>query len=256
MKTRPLLLWLLALIITLASAYYQRATGPTWPLTGTVTLNGREIHYKLPRSHEGSGKARISVIAPDTLVFGFVKFAFQDYPGAWRQTAMLRHGDTLVAELPGQEPLKVMPCQVYLVVRGSSPVLITKDLLKIRFKGYTPRAALIPHIVFMFAAMLFSTRAGLETLTGGRRGPTLASWTVVTLFIGGIALGALVTYYAFHLWWTGWPVGTDLTDNKTAIALLIWLFAWLRVRKHPRRRVAVIVAAALMLVIFLIPHSM
>lgn len=255
MKRRSAVLWLLALIITLTSAYYQRTTGPTWPVRGQVAVDGQEVRFRLPRSHEGEAKPRVAVIVPDSTIFGYVRFQHPDAPDVWRQTAMFRHGDTLVAELPSQRPMRKIPYQSYLVKKGSPAIPLTPAPLQIRIKGRTPLAALLPHVILMFAAMLFSTRAGLEAAVAKRGSPRLAFWTVAMLFVGGLALGALVTKYAFGVWWTGWPVGNDLTDNKTAISFLVWVVAWLRVRRHPRRRLAVLVAAVVLLAIFLIPHS-
>ncbi len=55
---RSILLWALALVITLASAYYQRKTGPTYPLDGIITVQNTEVHYSLTRSHGGDGDQR------------------------------------------------------------------------------------------------------------------------------------------------------------------------------------------------------
>jgi hypothetical protein len=51
---RQLLFWFLAIVVTLASAYYQRRTGPTYELTGKVELAGRAVPYVLARSHGGT----------------------------------------------------------------------------------------------------------------------------------------------------------------------------------------------------------
>ena len=40
---RTTVLWLLALLLMAATVVYQRRTGPTHPLRGTVTTGGRTI---------------------------------------------------------------------------------------------------------------------------------------------------------------------------------------------------------------------
>ncbi len=39
--------WVFSVIFTLAIAYYQRTTGPTYPVRGKITINNQEIKYKL-----------------------------------------------------------------------------------------------------------------------------------------------------------------------------------------------------------------
>jgi hypothetical protein len=65
-----------------------------------------------------------------------------------------------------------------------------------------------------------------------------------------------VQKYAFGAYWTGWPVGTDLTDNKTAVAFLLWVLAVYKLWKDREKRGWALVAAIVLLLIYLIPHSM
>jgi hypothetical protein len=68
--------------------------------------------------------------------------------------------------------------------------------------------------------------------------------------------GPAVQKYSFGEWWTGWPYGTDLTDNKTVLAWLAWAVAWVAHRRAPRSAGWWVVAAAVItLAVFAIPHS-
>jgi hypothetical protein len=107
----------------------------------------------------------------------------------------------------------------------------------------------------MFVAMLLSTRAGLAAIFGERTF-RLALWTFVTLVVGGLILGPIVQKYAFGAYWTGWPFGTDLTDNKTAVAFLFWLVALVMAWKKPYHRTWVLAASFVLLLVYLIPHSL
>jgi hypothetical protein len=69
-------------------------------------------------------------------------------------------------------------------------------------------------------------------------------------------LGPLVQKYAFGALWTGFPFGYDLTDNKTLIAFLGWIAAWIAGRKGKPARGWVLGASILLLVVYLIPHSL
>ena len=126
----------------------------------------------------------------------------------------------------------------------------------IPFKGDVPLAILIPHVIAMFGAMFLSARTGLECLGKEPKLKKPIYWTLGFLFIGGFILGPAVQLYAFDAWWTGWPYGTDLTDNKTAIAFLAWIIAAIAHRKSRRIRAWVLGAAIVTLIVYLIPHSL
>jgi hypothetical protein len=125
----------------------------------------------------------------------------------------------------------------------------------IRFRGDVPPWVLVPHIFFMFLAMFLSTRAGLEVFSPRPRFKGLTWGTLATLFIGGMAIGVFVTHYAFGEWWTGFPVGNDITDSKTLIAFVGWLAAALAVGRSKLEKAWVVLAALVMLAVFAIPHS-
>ena len=107
----------------------------------------------------------------------------------------------------------------------------------------------------MFLGMLLSTRAGFEVFNEGKDLRTLVYRTLTLLFVGGLVLGPLVQKFAFGMYWTGWPFGGDLTDNKTAIAVISWLLAAIMLKRseHPARWAAF--AAIITIVVFMIPHS-
>ena len=63
-------------------------------------------------------------------------------------------------------------------------------------------------------------------------------------------------WYAFGEFWTGFPVGHDLTDNKTLIAVVAWIIALVAIRRSPAQaRWWVLSAAVVTFVTFVIPHS-
>jgi len=118
-----------------------------------------------------------------------------------------------------------------------------------------PLSVLIPHILFMFSAMLVSTRAGLQAIVTSKSLKRCALWSIALVFVGGLIFGPIVQKFAFGEYWTGVPFGIDLTDNKTLIAFVGWLIAAIAVFKSRSPRAFVVGASILMLAIFLVPHS-
>jgi len=247
-------LWVMALVLTLASAVYQRVTGPSYPVRGTVTLGGQSYGLRLERTHETTDDQVLQLPIADREVTGEVRWRRFPSSEAFRTRALERRGDVLEATLPRQPPAGKLEYQV-LLRRGVEQQLFPARPAVTRFKNPESLAVLIPHILAMFLAMLLSTRAGLAAVTGDRVG----LYTVLTLAFlipGGFVLGPIMQAQAFGDYWTGIPFGWDLTDNKTLIALVAWLLAAWTVWARPRRaRLAVAGASLLMLLVFMIPHS-
>ena len=249
-------LWGLALLITVFSAGYQRRTGPTWPIDGVVLLDGAAINYELLRSHGGQGDQPVEISAPDTAVAGILHFKRYKSNDDWSQIPMSREGTKLVASLPHQLPAGKLEYHVELKKTDAVYVIPDDENVVTRFKGNVPAWILAPHILFIFLSMLFAARVGLQSLRDEAPVLGLMTTSVIFLLLGGFIFGPIVQKFAFDAYWTGFPFGMDLTDNKTLIALAGWLLAFFLVKRNPRMRLAVLGASIIMFSIFMIPHSM
>lgn len=252
----PTWLWILALIITLASAVYQRLTGPTYPVRGKVEIGGSTVSFKLLRSETVTSEAPIVLQIPDTSISGYVLFRRYNSPDPWSGMTLWRENDKLLARLPRQPAAGKLMYYIYLTAGSQPAISITgSEPVVLRYKGEVPGAILIPHVFIMFLAMLISNRAGLEALDSRGNARRYIPWTVGLLFLGGFILGPLMQKFAFGEYWTGVPFGYDLTDNKTLLAMFGWLWAWGKNRRGKNGRGWILFAALLMLAVYLIPHS-
>ena len=141
------------------------------------------------------------------------------------------------------------------LTKGSATAVFPERPADTRFKGAVSPVVLAPHVVTMFTGMLVANAAGLLALRGEKRLFRIALVAAVLLSIGGLLLGPLVQKQAFDAYWTGWPFGTDMTDNKTAVAVLAWAVAAVLARGGRDARKAVVVAALVTLAVFMVPHS-
>jgi hypothetical protein len=248
------LLWILAIVLTFALVYYQRTTGPTWPISGEVTVGNSKVSFVLLRSHGGEGGAPVVIKVLDKEVTGDISYKRYKSYDEWTTKPMVRNGDNLTFELPHLPPAGKIEYKIVLH-KGNDSVNLSDDPVVLRYKGSVPVGILVPHIFFMFFSMLFGIRALLEVLAGGDKTEYLAKVIVFSLLIGGLILGPIVQKYAFGAYWTGWPFGHDLTDNKTIVMWVFWLIAWLKLRKDPSNKVWPVVAIVVMLAVYLIPHS-
>jgi len=249
------LLWTLAVVITVGSAYYQRRTGPTYDFRGKVSIAEQNISFRLVRTEIVGNDAPIVIDVPDRTITGFVKYKRYKSNDDWSNMALVREGDQLKANLPHQPAAGKLIYFVYFE-KGATSLSITDDKpVILRYRGDVPAWIFLPHVLIMFIAMLLSNRVGLEALDSRGKPYRLMIWTIVLFIVGGFILGPLMQKYAFGAYWTGFPLGMDLTDNKTLIAMVGWIVAWFMNRKGREGRGWIVLAAVLMLAIYLIPHS-
>jgi hypothetical protein len=241
--------WILAVVITLVLSVYQRVTGPTHPKSVTVEVNGEQYKVKLPRSGVQHDETVTLKGVPSDVD---AQLHYRQYPTP---------NDYTTAEFSWNEgewkaDLPVQPVggklQYYITVGGKD--YLADEPLLIRFRNDVPATILVPHILLMFAAMLFAVYTFLLVVTRKKYSKWL--WiTTGTLVVGGFIFGPLVQHAAFGPWWAGFPYDTDLTDNKTLLSFLFFAAA-LATLKWKYNRWVVGLAVLIMIAVFTIPHSM
>jgi hypothetical protein len=200
--------------------------------------------------------ATIRIDAPDSSISGYIRYKRYKSYDNWTNSKLRREADQLIAQLPKQPPAGKMIYSIFLQKGQETISLTKKGPIVLRYKGGVPLWVLLPHVFFMFLAMLYSTRTGLEALDAEGNAKKYMYWTMALFFIGGFILGPVVQKYAFGSFWEGIPFGYDLTDNKTLIAMLGWSLAWVMNLKGRKKRGWMILASILMLAVYLIPHSL
>ena len=153
------------------------------------------------------------------------------------------------------------------------PSRATAEAFAVPVKGTPNRYVLISHIVFIFIGLfffIFSGYLGYKSLKDRRTLlyiPRVAFLGTITFFIASIPLGMVVAYQTYGKPWTGFPVGRDLTDNKSLAILLYWvvcgfLYRGSLFRKDPSRDLLSmgampyvhIAGAIITAVLFALPH--
>lgn len=253
MKT--IIFWILAIIITLSAAIYQRRTGPTKDKRIKLTIENTEYNIKLKRSHGGKNNCIIKLQFSDKSIGG--KLLFKPFPTNhdWTIVEMSREDDFLVGTLPHLPPAGKYEYKIVLNKNNIAYPLNEGIPVIIRFKGDVPAYILIPHIILMFFAMLLGNLAGIMAIFKHKQFKLYTNLTIITLFTGGLVFGPWVQWHAFGEAWAGVPFAWDLTDNKTLVSFLFWILAYIMNRKREQPTYTIL-AAIVMLLIYIIPHSM
>lgn len=274
------LFWFLSFLIAASFAVFQRMTGPTYPVKGSTLLpdNKYRVFYLFPRSCtlDGIGcpvKVEIQPKSKCPMGGGILRWKRFKTSDNWSIAANF--------VLPNQPPAGKVEYQVVYTLgdnnnfgiptgsthKGCSSlkqgqneypkeIIIGPERTVARFKGPVPGWILIPHIVLMFLFMLFSTRIFLTAFTGDIVIKHAVAMNFVFLLLGGFVFGPLTQYHAFGQYWTGWPLGRDLTDTKILPMLVFWAAALWAAFKAKNPRPWFIAAFAVTVLVYLVPHSM
>jgi hypothetical protein len=262
-RRRPpgsVILWVAALAIMLAAAAWQRRSGPSHPKRGEAVIAGQNVSYGFHRRGISGEPFRVSIPAPSE-VTGNVRWRRYPSEEPFGTLTMVRDDGGLFALLPTQPPAGKLEYSLVLVGPDGFTRLPEDGPVVMRFRGHVPLAVLVPHVTIVFLSMLVGIRAALGALWARPETFALSKATLAGVTVGGMILGPIVQKFAFDAFWTGWPLGRDLTDNKTVVLWLAWVVAILAVRAAKDvtdrfARTLVVAAAVVMIVVYLVPQSL
>jgi hypothetical protein len=248
-------LWIAALMLTVAAAGWQRRTGPSYAVRIALPVADPTPRVELPRSSPTTSAPHIVLPTWDNQAGGVLRWRRYPTDDAFAAIPLRRDADRLVAELPVQSPAGKV--EYFLELATADGTMRVPDATVIlRFHGPVPAPVLIAHIAVMFLAMLVGVRAAFAAALATGEEYRLTLITLAGLTLGGLVLGPITQEYAFGAYWTGVPFGWDLTDNKTLVMWIGWVVAAAATARRWRAaRGVVIAAAALMLAVYVIPHS-
>jgi hypothetical protein len=253
-KKKSVILWIISILLSVGIVFYTQITGPTYPAKGKVIINNNEISYKLPRSSDAAEGELITIAVPDTSVHGELSYMRYKSTDTLNTIKMVRVGENLTVVVPPLEAAGKMMYKIKLISQKEK-VFLRDDFIIMRYRGEVPMLIVLLHVIIIFLAFLYSTRTGFEAVYKGVKTYRFAFVTLVTLFLSGLIFGPIMQKYAFDAYWTGWPFGHDLTDNKTLVAFIFWAIAFYRLSKGRKNFKWAIIAAVVLLIVFLIPHS-
>jgi hypothetical protein len=230
----------------------------------SYTLGDREFSARLVRSSYTDTNA---VVELPSLPNGWTAtLHWRRYPtkGEYTVVPMLKAKGVVGGLLPIQPAAGKM--EYYLRFAGPEGAEVRvpstpADDPVIRYKDPVPAIFLVLHVAAMFLAMMIAVRAALAAVFRLREVRTLAWVALGGLVVGGLVLGPIVQKYAFGAFWTGWPNGYDLTDNKSLVMCVAWgiacvVLGYRSIRRPRAGRLALILAGLIVLVVYVIPHSL
>lgn len=220
--------------------------------------------------------AEITAGPPGSRITAFIFYRADGRPYQFSEMSPLEGGRFFGAIPPHARGEKLA---YYIEARTASdmvtrvPAKEKREGFVVTVKGRPNIYLLIAHIVFVFVALFFFVFSGYLAYRAlqHRRSllyiPRIAFLGTAAFFLASIPLGMLVAYQTYGQLWTGFPVGGDLTDNKSLAILVYWavcavLFRGSLWRKDPSQDLLPMVTlpyvhlagTVITVLLFLLPH--
>lgn len=140
------------------------------------------------------------------------------------------------------------------------------DYYKVRWEGKASFILLLLHIVLMVAALFLLIHALYYAMcyimNGEKAEHTIKAVNagIIAFFITGFPIGCVIEKQVLGNYWEGFPFGTDITDSKTLLILVLFVVFMILQKKGKISMKgyawSVIINTILTIILFLLPHSL
>ncbi|MEF3280868.1 MAG: hypothetical protein K6357_07895 [Elusimicrobiota bacterium] len=247
--------WIISISLSLIMAVFQRITGPTYPVSGSIDISGKKVKYKFPRSCTIL-KNECKPVFFGEGIKGYVLYKRYKVDEPQKIAFFISDNKVSYALIDDNFPKAGKIDYNVFIFKNGNYEKVNNDNIMLRFKGNVPPIILVLHIIFMFLFMIFSVYIFLENNFEKNMNSKVFYLNFAFLIIGGFILGPIVQFYAFDAFWSGFPLGYDLTDNKMLLVIFAWSYTLYCFVKGKSVKTAINIAFILTILTYLIPHSL
>jgi len=244
---------LISFFFSILISYFQRITGPTYPIKGNVKINNSVVRFKFLKSCTLGDNCEIFF---EGKIEGYVLYKKYRVDENYRKLDFVWDGKKSYVNLKLNLPKAAKIEYDVFIKNYYDYIKVNNKPVVIRFKGYVPPYFLIPHIIFMYLFFLLSTYLFLKLNFINEFSKKIFYFSFTSFILGGFVFGPIVQYYAFDCFWSGFPYGYDLTDNKTLLTLILWFLPIYFIIKNKPIKKYYNIAYLSLILMYLIPHSL
>lgn len=253
---RNILYIIASLFICIFLAFFQRVTGPTYPVKGEIKKDDIHFNYKFPRSCEIAQKKCVVKIESKRDLGFHLLYKRYKVDEDFKKIDFKMGDNHFFAMIDDQyKPASKIEYNVYYKVNNETFKINQKPII-LRFKGKVNRFIIILHVFFMFLSLTLISYLFITALIEKKYSRVVFWINYLAMFLGGFILGPLLQKQAFGVWWSGFPFGYDMTDNKTLFSFLFWSYSAYQLYMKKDIRKYIIVSSIVSLISYLIPHSL
>lgn len=246
----------LSICLCVFLALFQRITGPTYPVKGKIKIDDFDITYKFPRSCDISqDKCVVKIFSQKDLGF-YLMYRRHKVEEDFKRINFENTDGYFFAVLDDDyKPASKIEYDVYYQLKDKILKINNKTVV-LRFKNKVSVLIIVLHIILMFLFLTITFYLSFSILFEKSYSNVLFWINYISLFVGGFILGPLLQKQAFGVWWSGFPFGYDMTDNKTLMIFIFWSYSAYKLIKKEDIKNYILISSLFTVVSYLIPHSL
>ena len=220
---QSLILWIAAATITFLVGFVQNRTSATYPISGTLGIDGQKVSYHFKMVHRDKDDYILLLRTDVEYLKGIIKWRKSNENQDWHIDSMKYSDGSLTATIPKQEALTEVEYRLTLSYKGKEYFLPNNNLQQILFLGPVPLSILIHYYLTLFIGILLAVRAGLEFFNNKPRLRLYSIFTLISFFSCAMIFAPVKKAYEMGAIGKTVPPIDKLFEIWLIALLIIWI---------------------------------
>ena len=263
---KNIILWLGAIIITFLAGYMRNVTGPDYPVSGTIGVEGKQVTFKFDKLYIGNDSYNVLIRTDvkDIKAFLLWKNIITNPPAGkhlqnesapiWQRDLMADSGFVIKSKLPHHNPGEKVAYQVELNY-GSKQYFLPEDRpVTIKFLGYVNSSVMNIFYFVLFGGLILAVRTGLEAFNDNRRIGMYTIFSLIFFFLYTICMVPLKRSYEQNAINHFVPSVNSLITYQSASLFILWIIGLILIFNIKGNRIIPLVISSLTIIIYILVY--
>jgi len=244
------ILWLSAVIITLATGYIYKNSAPDFPVTGSERLEGKKIYYFLHTKYTDDNNYAVIIKSDLPALSGVVEWKMNSNSGEMETIPLTERDKLLTARLPKCGQNETITYRVILNRGNKTFALPASSFVNAQITGNVPFTLKLFFYVTIIVGFLLSARTGLEYFRNNSNAKRLSFFTLLFFFINSVILTPLKTAYEAGVNIIAGLPTKNLFALSTVLIFLGWVVTFILLYKKPELKKVTFFMAIISILLF------
>jgi hypothetical protein len=220
---KTIILWISAIVITFLAGYIYNITDKTYPVTGTIGVEGKKVSYMLEKIHYGPDDFSVIIRTDIPDLSGMIKWRNINESEYWYE-AQLRGGEkVLICEIPLQSPLKQIEYKILLSYNDREYELARGNSVPLTFYSKVPVPVKFFNGFLIYLILFLAVRTGLESFSANQKIKKYSFVTVTVTLLFTAMIHPLYLSYKYGYINNQIPPIGNLFPWYSVLLLVVWI---------------------------------
>lgn len=220
---KTIILWIAAIVITFLAGYIYNITDWTYPVSGTIGVEGQKVSYMFDKLHYGPDPYQIIIRTDISGLEGKINWKIVNESEYWYESRLINEAKILKGDIPFQNALEEIEYKVTLSYKDKEYKIAGGSPVKLTFYSKVPVPVKFFNGFLIYLILFLSVRTMLEAFNINQKIKKYSFVIIVVVLFFTAMIHPLYLSYKYGYINSQIPPITNLFPVYSVLFLVMWI---------------------------------